>query len=161
MTIHCYLAPSLIEGLGVFTVEPLSRGTVVWRFDPSFDQVFPQEILMTQPSHIREFLERYTYAHHEDPGLLVLDADEGRFMNHSDAPNVVFIEPHVGAVIRDIAANEELTCDYRDFNNEPVVFQPPRHRVHINAGDVYQTGVSGTAGGAEPPGRVGFDGAET
>lgn len=131
MMIRCYLAPSAIEGLGVFAAETIRRGTVAWRFDPSFDQVFSKDILAAQPPHVQEFLERYSYMHHQDPDLLVLDADEGRFMNHSDEPNLDFSAPLVGVALRDIAVGEELTCDYALFTAGPVVHQPPRHQVHV------------------------------
>lgn len=129
MTVRCYLAPSAIEGLGVFAAEPIARGGIAWRFNPQFDQVFSYETLADQPEHVREFLERYGYAHHEDPSLWVLDADEGRFMNHALAPNLDFSSPTVGVATRDIAAGEELTCDYACFTVGEVVMQPPRHLV--------------------------------
>lgn len=131
MTIRCYLAPSSIEGLGVFAAEPLRQGSVAWRYDPRFDLTFPKDILFTQPPHVQEFLERYTYVHHENLDLLVLDGDEGRFMNHAEQPNLDFSGPLVGVAVRDIAAYEELTCDYTQFTAGPVIHQPPRHRVQL------------------------------
>lgn len=131
MTVRCYLAPSKIEGLGVFAAEPISAGETVWKFDPTFDQVFSTNYPKTQPDHVREFLERYTYAHPNDPRLIVLDSDEGRFMNHADAPNTDFSDPEKGVALVDIAAGEELTCDYKHFTIGPLVHQPPRHRVQL------------------------------
>lgn len=131
MTVRCHLGPSAIEGLGVFATEDIPAGTVVWRFDRRFDQSFPRAWLAEQPPHIQEFLERYGYPDHQDPSLWVLDADEGRFMNHSDAPNLDFSDPENGVAARDIAAGEELTCDYAGFSEGAIVFQPPRHRLTL------------------------------
>jgi hypothetical protein len=130
MTVRCYLAPSSIEGLGVFAAEPVKKGDVVWQFDPLLDQMIPEEVLAAQPPHVREFLDRYGYPHHELPGILVLDADEGRFMNHADTPNLDFSTPDIGIATRDLSPGEEFTCNYADFTIGEVVHQPPRHRVH-------------------------------
>ncbi|WOR15249.1 SET domain-containing protein-lysine N-methyltransferase [Hyphomonas sp. FCG-A18] len=129
MTVRCYLAPSQIEGLGVFATEPIRKGEIVWKFDPEFDQVFSADYIGRQPDHIKEFLERYTYAHPSDPRMMVLDSDEGRFMNHSDLPNTDFSDPELGVALCDIETGVELTCDYRHFTIGPVVHQPSRHQV--------------------------------
>ena len=114
----------------MFAAEPGKKGDVVWRFDPLLDQMIPEEVLAAQPPHVREFLDRYGYPHHELPGILVLDADEGRFMNHADMPNLDFSTPDIGIATRDLAPGEEFTCNYADFTIGEVVHQPPRHRVH-------------------------------
>ncbi len=129
MTVRCYLAPSAIEGLGVFTTNHISHGEIVWKFDPEFDQVFSMDYVNGQPEHIKEFLERYTYAHPSDPQLMVLDSDEGRFMNHAEKPNVDFSNPEIGIALGDISAGEELTCDYHQFTVGPVIHQAPRHQL--------------------------------
>ena len=129
MTVRCYLAPSAIEGLGVFAAEPIARGDIVWRFDPEFDRAIERGAIEDASEQTREFMERYTYDHPTDPDYVILDADEGRFMNHSGTPNLDFSYPDRGVARCDIAADEELTCDYNAFNDGPVVFQPPRHRV--------------------------------
>ena len=129
MTVRCYLAPSSIEGLGVYCHEPIAKGDVVWRFDPRFDQMIPKAEVEAADPVMREFLERYGYDHLDHPDHLMLDAHEGRFMNHSDAPNLDFRYPAHGVALRDIPAGEELTCDYREFTVGDLVMQPPRHRV--------------------------------
>ncbi len=129
MTVRCYLAPSSIEGLGVHSHEPITKGQVIWRFDPRFDRLIPIGDVAAAPEHVQVFIDRYTYDHPDYPGFLVLDADEGRFMNHSDAPNTDFRDPNFGVALRDIAPGEELTCDYACFTVGEIVFQPSRHRV--------------------------------
>lgn len=130
MMVRCYLGPSKIEGLGVFAKQDIRKGEIAWRFDPRFDQVISIDDVDAAPAHIREFLERYAYIHHLDAAKLILDADESRFMNHADTPNLDFSDPDIGVALRDIPAGEELTCDYACFTIGPVVFQPPRHAVN-------------------------------
>lgn len=129
MTVRCYLAPSSIEGLGVFCHDPVKKGDLIWRFDPRFDRLIPKEDFEAAEPSMKEFLDRYTYEMDCYPGFLVLDVDEGRFMNHSSTPNTDFNEPLVGYALRDIPAGEELTCDYACFITGDIVFQPPRHKV--------------------------------
>ena len=128
MMVRCYLAPSAIEGLGVFSHVDIPKGGLVWLFDSRFDTSYFKDDLATVPAQFREFLERYTYDHPTDPELVVLDCDEGRFMNHSSAPSVDLSDPLRGVATRRIAAGEELTCDYAQFTAGAVEFQPPRHR---------------------------------
>ena len=94
--------------------------------DRRFDQIIPKDAVAAAPDHVREFLERYSYEFHEDPAFVILDADEGRYMNHSDAPNVDLTNPEIGVAVRDIAAGEELTCDYACFTVGAIEFQPSR-----------------------------------
>ncbi|HEU0221713.1 MAG TPA: SET domain-containing protein [Paracoccaceae bacterium] len=129
MMVRCYLAPSAIEGLGVFAHVDIKKGDLVWLFDPRFDVSISKREIEAALPHIREFLERYTYDHPWDPDMVVLDADEGRFMNHSDRPNVDLSNVERGVALCDIKAGVELTCDYAQFTSGVVHFQPPRHRV--------------------------------
>jgi hypothetical protein len=133
MMVRCYLAPSSIEGLGVFSTVDIKKGDLVWKYDPRFDVSIAKDDLENTLPHIREFLERYTYDHPWEAGKLVLDGDEGRFMNHSDSPNVDLSLVDRGIALRDIPAGEELTCDYADFTQGAIEFQPPRHKVTVAA----------------------------
>lgn len=133
MVVRSYLGPSAIEGLGVFASHPVKKGELVWRFDRRFDQVISKEALAAFPDNVREFLERYTYDFHEDSNFVVLDADEGRYMNHSSTPNVDLSDPDIGVATRDIAAGEELTCDYACFTAGVIEFQPSRGPAEIFA----------------------------
>jgi SET domain-containing protein len=131
MLVPCYLAPSRIEGLGVFSKVAIRRGENVWRFDERFDRLIPKADIAGADPHARMFFERYCYDMPGWPDHLALDADEGRFMNHEDASNLDFSSPDRGIALWDIAAGEELTCDYRQFTVGALVFQEPRHRVAL------------------------------
>lgn len=133
MTVRCYLAPSLIEGLGVYTSVPIKRGSEVWRYNPDFDLSYPIAKIAAAPDHIREFMDRYTYVNPFDRTQVILDADEARFMNHSDDPNVDFSSDISGRALRDIAIDQELTCDYACFTVGEISFQPPRHKTNGSA----------------------------
>ena len=133
MLVPCYLAPSGIEGLGVFSHEYIRKGQNVWLNDPDLDVRIPVSKLDEVRPHVREFLERYSYPDWNRPGYLVLEGDEGRFMNHADEPNLDFSDGTHGIAVCDIPPGTELTCHYSTFTDGAIVMQPPRHKVAVHA----------------------------
>lgn len=129
MMVRSYLGPSSIEGLGVFSHVEIRKGQLIWLYDPGFDVSYMMSDIERAPKHFREFMDRYTYPDPEDPERLVLDCDEGRFMNHSTDPNMDLSNPYRGVATRDIPAGTEITCDYGQFINGVVEMQPPRHKI--------------------------------
>lgn len=116
MLIDSFVAPSQIEGVGIFASQPVRQGQAIWRFDPLFDIMLTRRQLECLTHVQRAYVERYGYPHMRRPGVTVLESDNGRFMNHDDDPNTVFTDPDIGYARRDIAAGEELTCDYGEFD---------------------------------------------
>ncbi len=116
LLINTYVAKSDIEGVGVFAAEAIKRGRLIWHLEPSFDRLIHRSFLESAPSHLREFFTRYAYPLHSDPDMLVFEVDNGRFMNHQDLPNTEYKEIVRGYALRDIAAGEELTCNYAEFD---------------------------------------------
>ena len=129
MLVRAYLAPSAIEGLGVFSRDDIKKGDLIWRFDARLDQLIPRETIAELDGPTRAFVERYGYDMSNHPDHIALDADEGRFMNHSEMPNTDFSHPEFGFALRDIPAGTELTCDYREFTIGELLFLPSRHAV--------------------------------
>lgn len=121
LIVPTYIGPSLIEGVGVFAAEPISSGCAIWTLDERFDQLFSITDIDALPEVLRRFVSRYGYPHMTRPGLTVVEFDNGRFMNHADRPNTDFTDPNIGWAIRDIAAGEEITCDYGEFDPQFVM----------------------------------------
>lgn len=114
MMVETELKPSAIHGLGVFLTRSVRAGDLIWRFDPRVDRVYGEEELSALPLHVQHYMRTYS-TWHEATGLYVLCGDNGRYFNHSDTPTTVsnaisFGDDHA---IRDLAAGEELTSDYR------------------------------------------------
>ncbi|MGD9867991.1 MAG: SET domain-containing protein [Hyphomicrobiales bacterium] len=116
MQVRSYLMASPIEGIGVFAGESIAKGTLVWALNPRFDIFVRESEMDSLPPHMREYLARYSYPHLEEPGVVILDCDNGKHMNHSEMPNTDFTAFSRGIAIRDIAEGEELTCNYREFD---------------------------------------------
>lgn len=117
LVVRTYVAPSRIEGLGVFAAEAVEAGAVLWRPDPRFDLAIPATEHETGSPALRDLLERYSYPCPLRPGILVYESDNGRFMNHSEEPNTDFSAEGRGVATRGIAAGEEITCDYAQFHS--------------------------------------------
>jgi len=115
LLVDTFVAPSPIEGVGVFAVEAIPKGTLIWKLDPDFDRLIPVERYEKAAPFQRTLFDRYAYPSPDKPGYLVYEVDNGRFMNHSDTPNTDFSEYGEGTATRDIAAGEELTCNYHEF----------------------------------------------
>ncbi len=121
LLIPTFRAQSAIHGLGLFAADPVPAGTRVWEFTEGFDQaILPSQLTRLSAAAKEQFLQ-YSYLDkhlHE----YVLCADDARFMNHSDEPTLLDASDgpadHYGYSVaaRDLAAGEELTCDYREFD---------------------------------------------
>lgn len=108
------LRASPIHGIGVFLLEPVKEGDVIWRFDSRIDRAYSEKELFDLPPHLRQFLRVYSTWHAES-GLWVLCGDNGRHFNHSDTPNTVSLGIAFGDDIAacDLPVGIELTSDYR------------------------------------------------
>lgn len=118
LLINNYVGKSEIEGVGVFAAEPIPRGTVIWRFDEEFDRLIPVERYQSAAPLVKQLLDRYAYPSPDKPGFIVYETDNGRFMNHADDPNSDFSDEGGARATRDIAAGEEITCNYGHFYSE-------------------------------------------
>jgi uncharacterized protein len=116
MTVPTYVAPSAIEGVGIFAATDIKAGEEIWRFEPEIAALGPVQ---------RDYVERYGYSHMTDRTFTVVEADNGRFMNHSETPNTDFTRPDRGFAIVDIPAGTEILCDYGEFEPE-FAMQPGR-----------------------------------
>lgn len=104
---------SSIHGVGVFAAADFNAGTQLWAFTEGVDwRITPDEFSLF-PEPYRTRLSDWIYQ--TDSGIYVLCGDSAKFMNHSFTPNCEDLEAGTFA-LRDIAAGEELTCDYRVFD---------------------------------------------
>ena len=116
MLVPTYVAHSEIEGVGVFAADAIRAGTLIWQLEPRLDRLIPAAEVPNLPPVLQAFVERYSYPYPHDRSKLIVEVDNGRFMNHSAAPNTVFSDPDTGFTLRDIAPGEELTCNYAEFD---------------------------------------------
>ena len=138
MLVATSVRASAIEGVGVFAVDFIAAGTPIWALDERFDKVFTEEEVASFPKNVQEYFARYGYPHMERDGFVVLELDNGRFMNHSLNPNTDFTRADIGYAIADIHPGEELICNYFEFDryfqgfDVPAVAVEPAYAVHAN-----------------------------
>jgi len=110
---------SNIEGVGCFATADIPKGTLVWRFEPTFDIALSSEEYDNLPAAAKAYLERYGYETGFLPGKIILDADNARFFNHSRTPTIGGKDdtPY-DVALRDIREGEELTEDYRTYPDQ-------------------------------------------
>ena len=112
MLVRTYLDESKIHGLGVFAYEKIQKGTQVWEYNKRFDKIILEKHLRDEaPPLIVELFDTYAYVYKDE--YLVLDCDNGRFMNHSETPNCEWLADCTGFALRDIQHSEEITCNYK------------------------------------------------
>lgn len=108
------LRQSSVHGLGVFAAEFIPKCTRVWEYREGFDHRVPQEFADSLPEPARSTLRHYSACW---GGGYVISADDARFLNHSETPNLqTFAGPDVDIAVRDIQIGEELLEDYREFD---------------------------------------------
>lgn len=119
LTIKTKLKASQLHGIGLFAAQRIPAGAVVWRFDPAFDLHFPDAAYDGAPAVQKHHLDYYGFLS-KATREHIYSIDDSRFMNHSDAPNMVVTygagagEPTMVAR-RDIAEGEEITVNYHDL----------------------------------------------
>lgn len=116
MLVPTYVAPSRIEGVGVFAADDIAAGALIWRLVPDLDRLLSKREIEALPPLHKAFVERYGYPYPHDPELTIVELDNGRFMNHSTVPNTRFSDPDAGFTRAAIRAHDELTCDYAEFD---------------------------------------------
>lgn len=114
MMVDTELRTSAIHGIGVFLLQPVRKGDLIWRFDSRIDRIYSDAELAELPAALQRFLRVYS-TRNDELGLWVLCGDNGRHFNHSDAPNTSSLGIAFGddVAAADLPAGTELTSDYR------------------------------------------------
>ena len=115
---------SVIDGKGVFALEDIRKGDAVWRFDPNHDEAISRAQFDEADQAVKEVLRRVAYLS-KNTGRWVYppENDPARYTNHSKENNLSVLsdesisEEPIFIANRDIAAGEELTNDYTEFDD--------------------------------------------
>ena len=115
LLVRTKVGPSSIHGMGLFALDPIPKGTPIWRFEAGFDHCFSPTQFAALPPLAREHTRWFCFLSRET-GDIILSGDHACFINHSPKPNTG-APPDCGpsvvtTALRDISAGEEITCDY-------------------------------------------------
>lgn len=103
------------KGYGLFATKPIPKGTITFVQDP-LDIVIAPNDPQNQDNRLKGIIDRYSY---EGPdGSRIISWDFGKYMNHCCFSNTLTTGYGFEIAIRDIAAGEEVTDDYRIFTTE-------------------------------------------
>lgn len=105
-------------GLGVFTLEKIPKGQIIWQLNAETDCEFTERDIENLPHILRDYIRRHAYKIND---IYIFSNDNSIFMNHNSTPNV-FQDFKSGVEIadRDIEAGEELFCSYMGYDSDDV-----------------------------------------
>jgi len=120
LLVKTFLAPSKIEGIGLFADQDIAKNTITWKFSPAFDSVFEIDKINKMPALLKDFIKSYASLSMIS-NKYILGNDNVRFTNHSTKPNLISKKidgeiEKVAMTTRNIKKGEELTIDYRSFD---------------------------------------------
>jgi uncharacterized protein len=101
------------SGYGVFATRSIPLGTVVW-VQCALDRVITPAQRATLATVYHAIVDKYSYI--DGNGDFILCWDHARYINHSCRPAMLSLGQHAEIAVRDIAAGDELTCDYGVLN---------------------------------------------
>lgn len=125
LKVQTFVQSSLIHGVGLFAAEDIPKGAVIWEPERGLDLIITKEEYDGLSSVGKAFVDHYGYWS-EELQRFICAADNYRFVNHSEEPNLVNEGAKKGSDGRDVAARdirkgEELTFDYRGFGEDPSI----------------------------------------
>jgi SET domain-containing protein len=115
MTVPVEVRKSEIHGLGIFAVEPIRKGQVLWEFTPGLDRkVSDYAVQFAEPRKRSFIMERGYFSAKNSHWVLCVDESQWwNFPRNGDQANCVLGGEQDGENLiiagRDIAAGEELT----------------------------------------------------
>lgn len=114
--IKTYIDKSDIHGMGVFANEIVPMGTIVWVYDPDFDNYINVEDVNKLPEAYIDFINRQARVT-EIEGRICLCGDDARFTNHSDDPNIEPSYDDKGSffAVLDLKPGDEITVSYNNY----------------------------------------------
>lgn len=106
-------------GLGLFALEFIPKGSVVWKFVEGVDVRLPLDRLKEMNGAQLNFLEKYGWVEtFEGKEYFCCNADLTSFINHSDTPNL-YTDPGIDHTLaaQDIHVGEEIFINYSKFDS--------------------------------------------
>ncbi len=123
--IYCRLRPSSVEGVGVFAIRDIPKGTNPFQGCREVTGgSIPLRELMTQKTISEEVKQLVKDLYVVENGMVFFphhslnDVDIGFFVNHSDTPNLEVLKGGEEFIAnRDIEKGEELFADYGTYGD--------------------------------------------
>ena len=116
------LNKSPIHGLGLFAAQDITQGQKVYTANLSLDLLLSEAELSQLSDDEIHTIKHYGFFDQKEKKWHYA-FDDIKFCNHSDQGNIVF---SAGSLVakRDISKGEEITQDYREFENLRQAIKP-------------------------------------
>ena len=141
LTVSTYVAPSAIDGLGVFAGEYIERGRLMWSLNPKFDIFISREEIEGYAPHLQNFISRYSYPHLEIPGC------GGRRLRqralHESQPHArtrTSASSTKATLWSILPKATRLTCNYHEFDPTFVGYFPTVQVAAVDAARLHASG---------------------
>lgn len=122
LKVKAEVKPSTIPGagLGLFASEDITKGTIVWEFDPSVDTSLSQDEVLRLPPEEQAKIWHHGYLSTQTQRWIIC-SDGAQYVNHSPFPNLAQAEVETSQEMCDIAvvdirAGDELLDDYYAYD---------------------------------------------
>lgn len=109
------IAPSKIGGLGLFADEFIKKDTIIWKNNTDSELIITNEQKQNLSDYMKNVFSYHGYFDKKQE-LWKLPLDNSRFMNHSNPSNTIVDESGNSVAILDIKIDEEITCNYAEFD---------------------------------------------
>jgi hypothetical protein len=110
------IKPSQLGGLGIFSNQLVNVGQIVWKNNSDSEMIISAEKFDVCSEYLKSIFRRYGYkTKGRDEWRLPLD--DSRFFNHSLNPSIVENENGDYISISQINVGDEVTCNYKEFDD--------------------------------------------
>jgi len=106
---------SAVHGQGLFTLEPLKAGQILFAFDAQHDKKYTAAEYAKLPEVEQRYIAYWGYQDTMDD-CYYLGAGNDRYTNHSTTPSSYVDSEGIVRASHDIPAGGEITCDYTTFD---------------------------------------------
>lgn len=123
LTVRTMVAPSQIEGKGLYAAEFIPKGAVVLHWVEGSDKTFTNDHVESMDQKIKDEFKDFASW---DGDSWFLSGDDGIYFNHSNSPNIRVVMGRGSpatwdrVAVCDIHPGEELTMDYREIGIDPL-----------------------------------------
>ncbi|MEU4194874.1 SET domain-containing protein-lysine N-methyltransferase [Kribbella sp. NPDC026611] len=115
--LHPAASPGIsdVNGVGIFAVASLPRGTIVWRRCDNCVELSRVDLTL-YPDAVSRWYDEFGIG--LDHGAVLVPCGGAHLFNHSCSSSAVCVNEEFGCLSRDVVAGEEITCNYLDFSFE-------------------------------------------
>ena len=106
-------------GLGVFTKQFISSGSLIWEFTQGIDIKLSVDDFEKLNKAQKKFFDKYGWYQNK---YYYSSCDLSNFINHSNSPNLACKEMYIYAM-QDINIDEELFCNYKEFDENFYIYE--------------------------------------